>query len=168
MDEINRYASVRAIETPSTLDDQQWLTYWILYSLITLFELSCWQVLHWYVRTLILNGYEWMWVIINHYYYFFNKDYKFLQASILAIHEAPILYMVSVTYIQWSSLYLWEFREEVCESRRQCQRRLQWGTEKGSSHDDSRCPEISRAIHLKIWSRSFWKGRQSCKKLIIC
>ncbi|XP_034702397.1 HVA22-like protein f [Vitis riparia] len=41
------YASVRAIETPSTLDDQQWLTYWILYSFITLFELSCWQILAW-------------------------------------------------------------------------------------------------------------------------
>ncbi|CAM0873931.1 unnamed protein product [Alopecurus aequalis] len=34
------YASVRAIETKSTVDDQQWLTYWVLYSLITLFELT--------------------------------------------------------------------------------------------------------------------------------
>ncbi|KAF6159423.1 hypothetical protein GIB67_032194 [Kingdonia uniflora] len=41
------YASIRAIESPSTLDDQQWLTYWVLYSLITLFELSCWKVLIW-------------------------------------------------------------------------------------------------------------------------
>lgn len=39
---------MRAIESPSTLDDQQWLTYWVLYSLITLFELSCWKVLQWY------------------------------------------------------------------------------------------------------------------------
>lgn len=46
-DLMNRYASLRAIESPSTLDDQQWLTYWILYSLITLFELSCWKVLAW-------------------------------------------------------------------------------------------------------------------------
>ncbi|KAH9627077.1 hypothetical protein KSS87_023765 [Heliosperma pusillum] len=41
------YASMRAIESPSTLDDQQWLTYWVLYSLTTLFELSCWGILQW-------------------------------------------------------------------------------------------------------------------------
>ncbi|MQL99829.1 hypothetical protein Taro_032559 [Colocasia esculenta] len=42
------YASIRAIETPTTVDDQQWLTYWVLYSLITLFELSCYKVLQWF------------------------------------------------------------------------------------------------------------------------
>jgi len=41
------YASIRAIESPSELDDQQWLTYWVLYSLITLFELSFYKVLAW-------------------------------------------------------------------------------------------------------------------------
>ncbi|CAK9159904.1 unnamed protein product [Ilex paraguariensis] len=41
------YASMRAIESPSTLDDQQWLTYWILYSFLTLFELSCGKILQW-------------------------------------------------------------------------------------------------------------------------
>ncbi|XP_073284037.1 HVA22-like protein f isoform X2 [Primulina huaijiensis] len=41
------YASMRAIESPSTLDDQQWLTYWVLYSFMTLFELSCWKILEW-------------------------------------------------------------------------------------------------------------------------
>ncbi|CAK7339120.1 unnamed protein product [Dovyalis caffra] len=41
------YASLRAIESPSTLDDQQWLTYWIIYSFISLFELSSWRVLVW-------------------------------------------------------------------------------------------------------------------------
>ncbi|XP_051116949.1 HVA22-like protein a isoform X3 [Andrographis paniculata] len=34
------YASIRAIETKSPIDDQQWLTYWVLYSMITLFELT--------------------------------------------------------------------------------------------------------------------------------
>lgn len=48
MGELNRYASIRAIESPSTLDDQQWLTYWVLYSFVSLFELSCWKVLVWY------------------------------------------------------------------------------------------------------------------------
>ncbi|KAG1367786.1 putative HVA22-like protein a [Cocos nucifera] len=40
---------MRAIESPSSLDDQQWLTYWMLYSLITLFELTCWNVLQWFL-----------------------------------------------------------------------------------------------------------------------
>ncbi|CAA6659763.1 unnamed protein product [Spirodela intermedia] len=34
------YASVRAIETRSRTDDGQWLTYWVLYSFITLVELT--------------------------------------------------------------------------------------------------------------------------------
>lgn len=41
------YSSIRAIETPSRLDDQQWLTYWVLYSFITLFELTFSRVLEW-------------------------------------------------------------------------------------------------------------------------
>ncbi|CAN6233450.1 unnamed protein product [Urochloa humidicola] len=41
------YASVRAIETKSPVDDQQWLTYWVLYSFITLFELTFAPVLEW-------------------------------------------------------------------------------------------------------------------------
>ncbi|KAL0739897.1 hypothetical protein Bca4012_081410 [Brassica carinata] len=41
------YASLRAIESPTMLDDQQWLTYWIIYSLITIFELSVWRILAW-------------------------------------------------------------------------------------------------------------------------
>ncbi|KAJ0799795.1 hypothetical protein HanPI659440_Chr03g0095531 [Helianthus annuus] len=36
----NIYASIRAIETKSLADDQEWLTYWILYSMITLFEIT--------------------------------------------------------------------------------------------------------------------------------
>nr|DAD31220.1 TPA_asm: hypothetical protein HUJ06_010071 [Nelumbo nucifera] len=42
-----RYASIRAIESKSRLDDQQWLTYWILYSMITLFELTFAKVIEW-------------------------------------------------------------------------------------------------------------------------
>ncbi|KAG7034862.1 HVA22-like protein f [Cucurbita argyrosperma subsp. argyrosperma] len=41
------YASIRAIESPSSLDDQQWLTYWVIYSFITLFELTFWKILAW-------------------------------------------------------------------------------------------------------------------------
>nr|CAB3490228.1 unnamed protein product [Digitaria exilis] len=42
-----RYASVKAIETKSPVDDQQWLTYWVLYSLITLFELTFASIIQW-------------------------------------------------------------------------------------------------------------------------
>lgn len=42
------YASIKAIESGSRADDQQWLTYWVLYSLITLFELSFAKVLEWF------------------------------------------------------------------------------------------------------------------------
>ncbi|XP_076919254.1 HVA22-like protein a [Bidens hawaiensis] len=42
------YASVKAIETRSQADDQQWLTYWVLYSLITLFELTFSKLLEWF------------------------------------------------------------------------------------------------------------------------
>lgn len=41
------YASVKAIETKSPIDDQQWLTYWVLYSLLTLFELTFAKVIEW-------------------------------------------------------------------------------------------------------------------------
>ncbi|KAI5330000.1 hypothetical protein PRUPE_5G190000 [Prunus persica] len=41
------YASIRAIETQSPADDRQWLTYWILYSMITLFELTFAKAIEW-------------------------------------------------------------------------------------------------------------------------
>ncbi|XP_057791987.1 HVA22-like protein a [Salvia miltiorrhiza] len=41
------YASIRAIETKSVGDDQQWLTYWVLYSMITLFELTFAPLIQW-------------------------------------------------------------------------------------------------------------------------
>ncbi|KAI9117440.1 hypothetical protein K1719_011606 [Acacia pycnantha] len=41
------YASIQAIETKNPIDDQQWLTYWIMYSMITLFELTFFKVLEW-------------------------------------------------------------------------------------------------------------------------
>lgn len=44
---FDRYASIKAIETKSRTDDQQWLTYWVLYSLMTIFELTFAKVLEW-------------------------------------------------------------------------------------------------------------------------
>ncbi|KAG4402004.1 hypothetical protein GLYMA_02G105800v4 [Glycine max] len=56
---FDRYASIKAIETRSRTDDQQWLTYWVLYSLITLFELTFAKVLEvlaiWPYAKLILS-----------------------------------------------------------------------------------------------------------------
>ncbi|KAI8020710.1 HVA22-like protein a [Camellia lanceoleosa] len=42
------YASIKGIETKSRTDDQQWLTYWVIYSMITLFELTFAKVLEWF------------------------------------------------------------------------------------------------------------------------
>ncbi|WCJ36293.1 Protein HVA22 [Euphorbia peplus] len=41
------YASVMAIESPSKLDDEQWLAYWILYSFLTLTEMVLQSILEW-------------------------------------------------------------------------------------------------------------------------
>ncbi|KAJ8648957.1 hypothetical protein MRB53_001980 [Persea americana] len=41
------YASIQAIESTSKLDDEQWLAYWILYSLLTLMEMVAAPVLKW-------------------------------------------------------------------------------------------------------------------------
>ncbi|KAL6997355.1 HVA22-like protein a [Sarracenia purpurea var. burkii] len=41
------YASIRAIETKSPEDDRQWLTYWILHSMIALFELTFAKLIEW-------------------------------------------------------------------------------------------------------------------------
>ncbi|XVE63697.1 hypothetical protein DITRI_Ditri07aG0040700 [Diplodiscus trichospermus] len=41
------YASVIAIESPEKDDDEQWLAYWILYSLLTLTEMVLQSVLEW-------------------------------------------------------------------------------------------------------------------------
>lgn len=41
------YASVQAMESPSKLDDEQWLAYWILYSFITLMEMVLESLIYW-------------------------------------------------------------------------------------------------------------------------
>jgi hypothetical protein len=42
-----RYASIKAIESPFKEDDQLWLTYWVLYSFVTLLELVAAPVIAW-------------------------------------------------------------------------------------------------------------------------
>ncbi|KAH0461734.1 hypothetical protein IEQ34_009309 [Dendrobium chrysotoxum] len=41
------YASVKAIESESKLDDEQWLAYWIIYSFMTLMEMIAAPILYW-------------------------------------------------------------------------------------------------------------------------
>nr|CAD1820148.1 unnamed protein product [Ananas comosus var. bracteatus] len=41
------YASIQAMETPTKLDDEQWLAYWILYSFLTLSEMVLESVIYW-------------------------------------------------------------------------------------------------------------------------
>ncbi|CAI8599066.1 unnamed protein product [Vicia faba] len=41
------YASVVAIESPSKVDDEQWLAYWIIYSFLTLGEMLFQPALEW-------------------------------------------------------------------------------------------------------------------------
>jgi receptor expression-enhancing protein 5/6 len=41
------YASIMAIESPYKEDDQQWLTYWVLYSLVSLVEMAGGRVIAW-------------------------------------------------------------------------------------------------------------------------
>ncbi|KAH0450508.1 hypothetical protein IEQ34_021200 [Dendrobium chrysotoxum] len=41
------YASVEAIESPTKVDDEQWLAYWIIYSFLTLFEMVAEPLLSW-------------------------------------------------------------------------------------------------------------------------
>lgn len=79
------YASIRAIESPSELDDQQWLTYWVLYSLITLFELTFYKILAWipiwpYVKLVLL-----FWLVLPMFngaaYIYENYVRKFVVAK---------------------------------------------------------------------------------------
>ncbi|KAG9445902.1 hypothetical protein H6P81_012030 [Aristolochia fimbriata] len=41
------YASVKAIESTTKVDDEQWLAYWILYSFLTLTEMVLEPLLQW-------------------------------------------------------------------------------------------------------------------------
>ncbi|XP_027065003.1 HVA22-like protein f [Coffea arabica] len=87
------YASMRAIESPSTLDDQQWLTYWMLYSFLTLFELSIWKILQWlpfwpYVKLLFC-----MWLVLPIFngaaYIYENLVRKYVKVGINVSSSYP-------------------------------------------------------------------------------
>lgn len=78
-----RYASVRAIESKSPVDDQQWLTYWVLYSMITLFELTFAKLLEWYnILLLSLSYFSFVVVYLN---CFERVDYMSTHYSVNAM-----------------------------------------------------------------------------------
>ncbi|KAJ9187508.1 hypothetical protein P3X46_002954 [Hevea brasiliensis] len=61
------YASIKAIESKSRTDDQQWLTYWVLYSMMTIFELTFSKILEcipiWPYAKLIVT----CWLVLPHF-----------------------------------------------------------------------------------------------------
>ncbi|XP_057806424.1 HVA22-like protein a [Salvia miltiorrhiza] len=61
------YASIRAIETKSAIDDQQWLTYWVLYSMITLFELTFAKLIEWFPLWSYAKLIFMCWLVIPHF-----------------------------------------------------------------------------------------------------
>jgi hypothetical protein len=63
------YASVQAMESPSKLDDEQWLAYWILYSFITLMEMVLESLIYWYV---LIDDFIHDFCLISSLFYFFS------------------------------------------------------------------------------------------------
>ncbi|KAL6583980.1 HVA22-like protein a [Orobanche minor] len=70
------YASIRAIETKSPTDDQQWLTYWVLYSMITLFELTFAKLIEWLPFWSYIKLFFTCWLVIP---YFSGAAYVYEQ-----------------------------------------------------------------------------------------
>ncbi|KAF5754863.1 hypothetical protein HanXRQr2_Chr17g0796051 [Helianthus annuus] len=83
------YASIKAIETRSQADDQQWLTYWVLYSLITLFELTFSKLLEWFPIWPYAKLFATCWLVLPYfngaayvYKHFIRPFYKNPQVQI--------------------------------------------------------------------------------------
>ncbi|KAJ0038529.1 HVA22-like protein c [Pistacia vera] len=61
------YASIKAIEAKSVSDDQQWLTYWVLYSMITLFELTFAKMLELIAIWPYIKLFVTCWLVLPHF-----------------------------------------------------------------------------------------------------
>ncbi|XVF50145.1 hypothetical protein PTKIN_Ptkin04bG0072400 [Pterospermum kingtungense] len=66
-DVLAGYASVRAIESESRADDRQWLTYWVLYSMISLLELTFAKVIEWIPLWSYAKLIFTCWLVIPHF-----------------------------------------------------------------------------------------------------
>ncbi|XP_076952686.1 HVA22-like protein f [Bidens hawaiensis] len=59
------YTSILAIKgSASEEDDKKWLTYWVLYSFITLFELFFWKALQWFPSWPYLKSLFCLWLML--------------------------------------------------------------------------------------------------------
>ncbi|XP_073017721.1 HVA22-like protein f [Primulina eburnea] len=95
------YGSMRAIESPSIADDdQKWLTYWVLYSFVTLFELSFWKILQWlpfwpYMKLMLC-----VWLVLPMFngaaYIYENFVRKYVNISNYISRPKKVLQMMSL------------------------------------------------------------------------
>ncbi|XP_022148075.1 HVA22-like protein f [Momordica charantia] len=77
------YASTRALEKPSSRDHQQWLTYWVLLSFLTLFELYFSSITSWIPLWPYVKLVFFMWLVLPNFkgsaYVYENIVMKFLN-----------------------------------------------------------------------------------------
>ncbi|KAM1512887.1 hypothetical protein ACFX1Z_024391 [Malus domestica] len=118
------YASMRAIESPSALDEQQWLPYWVIYSFITLFELSFWKVLAWipiwpYMKLLFC-----MWLVLPIFngaaYVYENVVRKYVKlgdhlSSNYPANQKKVLQMMSLDARKYVERYSDQYGVEALE-----------------------------------------------------
>lgn len=58
------YNSIVAIESRTTVDDTQWLTYWLVFSVMTLVEATFWPVLKWIPLYTVLKAVGLAWLVL--------------------------------------------------------------------------------------------------------
>ncbi|KAF3794516.1 HVA22-like protein f [Nymphaea thermarum] len=119
------YSSIRAIESPSALDDQQWLTYWVLYSLIALFELSFWKFLVWFPLWPYMKLLVSLWLVLPVFngaaYIYENVVRKQLKivdrlgSSTITDEQRKVLHMMSLDARRSVERYIDEYGPEAFE-----------------------------------------------------
>ena len=62
------FKSFEAIESPGAKDDQQWLTYWVVYSFINIVEKLLWVVLMWVPLYGLLKTALLAWLAVPQFY----------------------------------------------------------------------------------------------------
>lgn len=62
------FKSFEAIESPGAKDDQQWLTYWVVYSFINIVEKLLWVVLMWVPLYGLLKTALLAWLVVPQFY----------------------------------------------------------------------------------------------------
>ncbi|KAJ0969227.1 hypothetical protein J5N97_022104 [Dioscorea zingiberensis] len=87
-------ASIKAIESQSKLDDEQWLAYWILYSFLTLFEMVAEPILYWlpiwYPIKVVLAA----WLVLPHFRGASFIYEKFVREHLIMKHGPKVGYLI--------------------------------------------------------------------------